>query len=662
MPITVVATEELAPAYVELVLSPRTLPPQLWRFFRTHVRPDLSDVAVAGPGGPYPTRAVRRGDGSIAVYFRVDRLGPGVHRLYLYFGDPHAESPPYPLEEGVEPGRLVGTPSRLPHTIRSSMAWPAHLLPEANWLPEGVGLRYGLVHTRSRGEFLELVETVRRGGGAEVRRLIERALSGRADFPVGTSGAQTWFGYAELRPRTDLGYAPWGAAVVVPLPSLARVPRGLEVLAELWVASDDGSAAYIVALEGDTLVYRARVYDSLCREHPPRYWNYLPRWVRDAPLGGSPFLVLLVQNGICGGSGPGYLDFRLVMWYVERVAEDQRGGPYLEVEVRGVGEELRGYALPVELTGRSDVDWSLFTPESVYVVSESGAPLYYWVQTVGERVVVWVRIPHLPAGGVYRFRIHYGGPNPYREYGDPERVFAFFDDFERHPRESGKWSVYANSDDTLELEDGRLYLIRWRRFRSVAMFMRGVDWRRGFHAQLRVYVRGAADGMTFFFFKDEGPYARHAERGAPTPGGSLALDVWTWWGVVRSAGYAVEIDIYDNGGRDPSAPHVALVETFSEPGVHDNVHRARARYPHMCRGRWCVVDVYYHGGRLIVRVGGVTLIDYRGGVFEVYGARYGGMGISAATGAATGVFGVDYVLLRYWPGEEPKVTIVGRAP
>jgi hypothetical protein len=677
LPVTVIVTKSYKPAYVEIKLSSSTLPSDIWSFFKTHVRPDLNDVLVVGVDGiKYPTKGVRNWDGSISVYFKVDKLNPGIYRYYLYFGNPDLDKPVNPLTDKIVSMKLITTPSSLPSTIDSSMAYPSYLIPETNWLPKVDAIMFGTITTKDKSTFDKYVNNIEKGDGSAVKSVIDEALKNQVYYPIGTGDAwRSYSSFKELRPKTDLGYAPWAAVTVVSLPTLSKkaIATGTGVTAKLWVSSDDGSGAYLVALKSANLVYRATIYEDIYKGHGPQYWNYPSK---DVPInldkvdGADMYLVLLVQNGICNwwtcGSGPGYLDFRFAMWWVEQTSSNPPSAKdfqdlyqaYIEVTVQGVGEDLYSYAYPVDLTGRSDVDWSLFQPNTVYVVDSNGKPLYYWVQQEDGKTIVWVSIPYLPAKGSFKFRIYYGGTNKYPEYNNPEKVFAFFDDFSTDPYKSGKWSIYYYSNKPVwDSSNKYMYLIMDKYSTGVAMFMKNIDWRKNFHVHFRVYISGKADGLTFFFFKDPSPYSDYY----PTTGGALALDTWEgvrgWVYVVKSPGYAVEFDIYDNGAKDPNTPHVALVETFSSYYVHDNTHYKSITINYL--DKWHSVDIYYYNNKLVVMMDGKTLFTYGGGIFSEYGIKYGGIGFSAGTGGLSGVFAIDTVFLRYYPGTEPKATING---
>lgn len=668
LPVTVVATTNYNPAaFVVVKLSQNTLPTVIWQFFKTHTRPDLKDVLVVDlKGVKYPTKAVKNADGTIDVYFKVDNLDPGVYHYFLYFGNPYLENPPYPLTDNIDPAKTITTPTSLPNTITSSMAYPSFLIPEANWLPQSEGIKHGVIYSTSTGYFNNIRSWLSSGDSAKIKGIIANASNNLVYFPVGTRAS--YWDYRDKYPKTTYGMAPWFVVTVAFLPSLGYVPNGTSVITRLWVSSDDGSSAYIVAYKNDQLTYRRTYLDDISSQHGPSYWNYQDiqlsldvSKVKDASL----YLIIFTQNGVVNGCCPGFQDFRFIMWYVEQLGPNAPSESefisipsYIEVKVNGLpNEDLYSYAFPVDLTGRSDVDWSRFNLSTVYVVDEGSNPVYYWVQVEGGRTVVWFKIDQLPARSTKTFRIYYGGTNRYPVYNDPEKVFSFFDDFDSDPTKNGKWDVYVfGTIGGWDSNQKVFYMIRNEYYTGVAMFMK-LDWRRNFHAHFRAYISGSADGLAFTFFKDSSKYM----LGVPYTGGSLALDVikFQFGGsiLIQSEGYAVEFDIYENSGDKPS-PHIYLVETFSSYNVADNPHYGSNTY-NSFTGRWVSVDIYYYNGVLYVYVDKNLALSYSYGVFSQYGIKYGGIGITAGTGGLTGTFAIDTVFLRYYPGQEPTATIQG---
>jgi len=323
MPITVVTTSDIGSgSLVRVKLSRATLPSDILEFLKSHVRPDLSDLLVANPSGvAYPTKAVMSSDGSIDVYFRVPYLRAGVHRFYLYFGNPSLPRPIYPLNI-VSTNQMVDT-ADLSSVIKGSVAYPAYLVPEANWMPACEEIKYGIYVSRSYSNFNSNVYIpLKEGIGSIISEIVNRALTNKVYFPVGTKGIVPQ--YRDARPKTNLGYAPWGVATIVLLPSIGSLAPGTVVSTRVWVASDDGSAVFLVGFRNNVLAFSMQLFDDIRGVHEPAYWNYATKLVKiDGAVmtGVSAYLVVLTQNGLYSGSGSGFQDFRFVMWYVEQIGQ-----------------------------------------------------------------------------------------------------------------------------------------------------------------------------------------------------------------------------------------------------------------------------------------------------------------------------------------------------
>jgi len=335
MPVTVISLADYgSDAVVTVTLSPTTLPGDIWNFFNTNVRQDLADVLVVDTNGiPYPTRATRNGDGSVSVFFKLDYLPRGIFRYYLYFGNPS-----FTGSIPSSGGATILMSQNIGNIITGSVSYPAFVVPEANWIPFSCdGIRHGVYYVREQQDIGDRLPSLSRnfityaynplknGDSAGIRNLISQALGNLKDFPVGTPNPWPFYsGYNGLNPKTDLGYAPWGVATVVPLPAIRSIAPGTTVTTEIRVASDDGSAVFLVAFRGDQLAGSPVTYfDRLSNAHAPSYWSYGPyRFSISQSLatGTTMYLIVLTQNGILSGNGPGYQDFRFVMWYVEQVS------------------------------------------------------------------------------------------------------------------------------------------------------------------------------------------------------------------------------------------------------------------------------------------------------------------------------------------------------
>ena len=111
------------------------------------------------------------------------------------------------------------------------------------------------------------------------------------------------------------------------------------------------------------------------------------------------------------------------------------------------GRDLSNYTIRLELNSTNFDGWSMIGDgRDVYFTDTNGSPLYYWVEYLnktGQRAVIWVELPSLPAYNEETIYMHYGGINPYSGYNNPLKVFLFYDSFNYNSIEellnSGKW-------------------------------------------------------------------------------------------------------------------------------------------------------------------------------------------------------------------------------
>ena len=110
------------------------------------------------------------------------------------------------------------------------------------------------------------------------------------------------------------------------------------------------------------------------------------------------------------------------------------------------GSNLIDYAVNVTLTP-SWGGWGHVKPDGsdIFFTDFSGKPLYYWIESfnpVSREARIWVKVPFIPAGSKVRIYMYYGygqyvSTNPYANYGNPHKVFIFFDDMEN-------WTGWVN--------------------------------------------------------------------------------------------------------------------------------------------------------------------------------------------------------------------------
>ncbi len=108
---------------------------------------------------------------------------------------------------------------------------------------------------------------------------------------------------------------------------------------------------------------------------------------------------------------------------------------------------LVNYTVKIILNSSTQVLWNYVNSTNLYFTTDSGYPLYYWIQeldTSNENGVIWVKINSIPAEANVTICMHYGGTNPYRSYNNPEKTFLFFDDFNGSSINQSKWNVHGN--------------------------------------------------------------------------------------------------------------------------------------------------------------------------------------------------------------------------
>ncbi len=133
------------------------------------------------------------------------------------------------------------------------------------------------------------------------------------------------------------------------------------------------------------------------------------------------------------------------------------------------GHNLYNYSVLIVLDDSSNnnnedwtVDWNVINSTNLYFTDESGAPLYFWIQSMdtSNRIAyLWVKIPELTASSSRTVCLNYGvWPNHYLSYNDPDRVFLLFDDFEGASLNTTKWNAHgapAVSNSELSLSSGQ---------------------------------------------------------------------------------------------------------------------------------------------------------------------------------------------------------------
>ncbi|WP_297500147.1 DUF2341 domain-containing protein [Thermococcus sp.] len=141
---------------------------------------------------------------------------------------------------------------------------------------------------------------------------------------------------------------------------------------------------------------------------------------------------------------PGMIDL-----YVGKLGEGEWTGDLCNpVQVSNLqAVNLGNYTIKVVLNSSTQILWNYINSTNVYFTTDSGVPLYYWIQeldTNNRRGVIWVRVNSIPAQKNVTVCMHYGGKNPYRSYDNPQRVFLFFDDFTGASVNRSRWNVHGD--------------------------------------------------------------------------------------------------------------------------------------------------------------------------------------------------------------------------
>lgn len=329
MPVTMILVNNYEVVYGEILISPTTVGKTAFDLIYNNIRSDGKDVVVATAGGELLPTSGNKTSSSIVVIFELRNAKQGVHKLYLYFGNRDVDQEPNPIRSSKPWLPKVTTPQNgLPKKYLSNeLVYPAYVLPEGNWYPFIDSHLYGHRITTNKSTVNSWLDAFTQRKYDQANQLISGALSNVVLYPIGTKTSDP--NYAELRPKTVLGNAPWATLTVVELPSFAPGSLVVDLTTTMYTASDDGSSSFLVGLRhNQKSVYTYTYHSGITNTHPPRYagyrssssWNYessatIPRQEIE---GAKLYLVVVQQNGVYFGSGPGWLDFRFSMLWVER--------------------------------------------------------------------------------------------------------------------------------------------------------------------------------------------------------------------------------------------------------------------------------------------------------------------------------------------------------
>ncbi len=129
-----------------------------------------------------------------------------------------------------------------------------------------------------------------------------------------------------------------------------------------------------------------------------------------------------------------------------------------------VDQDLIDYQVNITLTRANWDGWNEISRDcsDIYFTDSTGRPLFFWIEYNNtpyvpgrDMIIVWVKVPLIPAGGTTTIYMHYGLlPNPYSSYNDPKNTFFIYEDFTSSPSGSLAWTaIYLQSDQLVMLTE-----------------------------------------------------------------------------------------------------------------------------------------------------------------------------------------------------------------
>jgi hypothetical protein len=113
------------------------------------------------------------------------------------------------------------------------------------------------------------------------------------------------------------------------------------------------------------------------------------------------------------------------------------------------GDPLLNFPVEVKWKG-TDVDWDLFNNDGsdIRFIDEHGDPLLYWIEYFHDvhfredyfQTRIWVKLP-LIKNGYNTFYLYYNNSDCTESLSDGDKVFTFFDDFEKDQLDTDKWEM-----------------------------------------------------------------------------------------------------------------------------------------------------------------------------------------------------------------------------
>ncbi|MEM4484092.1 MAG: DUF2341 domain-containing protein, partial [Candidatus Methanomethylicia archaeon] len=339
----------------------------------------------------------------------------------------------------------------------------------------------------------------------------------------------------------------------------------------------------------------------------------------------------------------------------------------LPIYISSVGTELTDYQIKINITDTSILrkisddgrDIRFFNRSTDNPYSDTNGLLPYWIEEIipNQRLVVWVKVPNIPASGGTTIYMYYGNYSA-SSMSNGDNTFIFFDDFSTDPNTNGKWRIYryagvATDEFYWDSANNRVYLTKAVNWRGVMAF---------FNKQFSPYNTtiefdylagggSGADGFSFYFDKNITPYITY---GRCIAGGSLASMAYDGSNTHLSEGYGVGFDNNRNSG-EVSGNHIEITYTNStypsvdQPGAHLATYSTTITEDNT----WHSVKIVIGSNFVQVWVDGNNLLSYTG----LTPLGYNWQGFGAGTGALNNNHIIKKILVRKYTSQEPTINI-----
>lgn len=170
------------------------------------------------------------------------------------------------------------------------------------------------------------------------------------------------------------------------------------------------------------------------------------------------------------------------------------------INISGSNEELFNYPVKIKIAKenvREDFKDVRFTS------SDGATALAYYLEGVSPSgASLFVKVPQIPKEGT-RINVYYGNENA-KDESHPEKVFAFYDDFNSLKLDTTKWQLRSELDKVCNLKDGALQL------KGCAIISRNFKMKKGIlefkaraerNAAIQAISRGVFTGRSAYPFE-----------------------------------------------------------------------------------------------------------------------------------------------------------------